>query len=64
MARSAFCRRRIKKIRAEVHLEIQAIVTANDLGESVYQAVTDALFDPPDKLDVEAKQLVFCSAWN
>jgi hypothetical protein len=56
MARSAFCRRQVKKIRAEVLLEIQAIVTAND---SVIRRSLTALFDPPDKLDVEIKQLVF-----
>jgi hypothetical protein len=56
MARSAFCRRQVKKIRAEVLLEIQAIVTAND---SVIRQSLTALFDPPDKLDVEIKQLVF-----
>jgi hypothetical protein len=56
MARSAFCRRQVKKIRAEVLLEIQAIVTAND---SVIRRSLTALFDPPDKLDIEIKQLVF-----
>ena len=53
MPRSAFCRPRVKKIRAEVHLEFQAIVTANN---SVISSLLTALFDPRDKLDVEVKQ--------